>query len=92
MHSDFSEIEQLKLNFLDRGIVEDDEGLVAGFWIRGRKGKREIHLLEKPIKRRRPYKVERKTIMIDGKPFHDCPVKVYPQLNSLTHWGKYREK
>jgi len=91
MH-DNTENEQSKLNFLDRGVVEDDRGMVAGFWIRGRKGKREIHLLEKPIKRKKPYRIERKTIMIDGKPVHDYPVKVYRQMNNLTHWGKYKEK
>ena len=77
------------LVFRDKGVVETPKGLIAGFWIRDRKGRREIHLFAKPIKRTRFFRVERKTITVDGQTIHDVPVKVYPLVNSLTHWGKY---
>jgi hypothetical protein len=77
------------LVYKTNGIVETTDGLVAGFWIRTRRGKR-AHLLAQPIKRKaRPYRIERKTIMVDGQPFEDVPVKVYPQCNSFSHWNKY---
>lgn len=82
-------IEEMDLVFRDKGVVETPNGLIAGFWIRDRKGKRETHLFAKPIKRTRFFRVERKTIVVDGQAIHDVPVKVYPQVNSLTHWGKY---
>jgi len=82
--------EEQDLVFRDKGVVENQKGLIAGFWIRDRKGKKEIHLFAKPIKRTRFYRIEHKTIMVDGHPVHDVPVKVYPLVNSLTHWGKYK--
>ncbi len=83
------DMQEQELIFREKGVVEDRNGRVAGFWIKRRKGRRETYLFEKPIKRVKPYRVERKTIMIDGNPVHDVPVKVYPLVNSLTHWGKY---
>jgi len=81
--------ESESLVFKDRGVVEDLDGKVAGFWIRGRKGKRTLYLLEKAVKRTKPYRIERKTITVNGQEIPNVPVKVYPLVNSLTHWGKY---
>ena len=79
------------LIFLEKGVIEDHKGRVAGFWIHKRKGNgKEVHLFEKPIKKVKPYRVEYKTIMVDGKPVENVPVKVYPMMSSFTHWGKYR--
>jgi len=80
--------EHKDLIFKPLGVVEDKSGRVAGFWIRKRKGKKEVYLFEKAIRRVKPYRVEYKTIMVDGRPVHNVPVKVYPLVNSFTHWGK----
>ncbi len=79
------------LVFLQRGVVENHKGMVAGFWIRGRKGKREVFLFEKPIKREKYGHVEEKSIMVNGRLMHNVPVTVCPTMNSFTHWGKYTE-
>ncbi len=76
----------------ERGVVEDGCGRVAGFWIRGRRGRQKTFLFEKPIKRADPYRIERKTISVDGRTFYNVPVKVCPPASSFTHWGKYASK
>ena len=81
--------EKSGLRYKKKGVVENGEGLVAGFWIKQRKGHRETFLFEKPIKRVKPYRIEHKTITAGGKVFRDVPVRVYPLMNSLNHWGKY---
>lgn len=70
-----------------RGIVEDAAGRVAGFWVRGRKGRRHLYTFARPIEREAPYRVEEKDILVDGEP-HRVPVRVYPLVDSLLHWGK----
>ncbi len=84
--------EEQELVFQPQGVVEDLQGRVAGFWIRRRKGVRDTYLFEKPVARVKPYRLEYKTIMVDGEVYHDVPVKVYPEINSLTHWGKYPKR
>lgn len=80
------------LVYRPKGVIEDRTGLVIGFWVRGRKGRREAYFFEKPIKRGPPYHVECKSIFVDGQLVHDVPVEVYPEVNSLLHWGKYARK
>ncbi|RJO65847.1 MAG: hypothetical protein C4523_15035 [Myxococcales bacterium] len=75
--------------FRERGVIEDADGRVAGMWVRHRKGRKEMYFFTKPIKKRRPYRLEHKTIVVDGRVMENVPVRVYPLVNSLTHWGKY---
>jgi len=81
-----------KLRYLPRGIVENEEGLVAGMWIRGKKDKREVFLLDKPVKRTKSaYRIVHKSVSIDGELRHDVPVKEYISVNAVNHWGKYSD-
>ncbi len=74
--------------YREKGIVEDERGRVAGMWLRKRKGQVETILFDKPIKKEKPFRVVRKTITIDGKTYQDIPVKVFGEINNLTHWNK----
>ncbi len=86
--NDARKIEGRKYKYRDKGIVEDDRGRVAGMWLRKRKGRVETILFEKPIQKEKPYKIEHKTITIDGKTYKNYPVKVFIEVNNLTHWNK----
>ncbi len=84
---------QPRHRFLPRGIVEDEQGRIAGMWVRDRRGRKRAYMLEEPVERvRNRAKVVTKNIIVDGRELHNVPVQVLPEVNAFSHWNKYPKK
>jgi len=78
--------------YLPRGVVEDENGRVAGMWIKTRR-RREVFLFEKPIEKRAvPYTIVHRDITVEGRLYQHFPVKEYIEINALNHWGNSRQE
>lgn len=77
-----------KLTCAPKGLILDEAGRVAGFWVRGKKRRFHTHLLETPIEKAEESAPQIKDIIVDGELVKGVPVRVYPKVSSFLHWGK----
>ena len=82
------ETELKNYSFEPKGILKDRDGNVAGIWIKGKRGKRYIYLLEKPVPpAQSKCKVELRDVEINGTIYRDVPVEIWPPVSGMLTWG-----
>lgn len=71
-----------------KGLILDESGRVAGFWVRGRKRRVHTHLFAQPIERNPEVTEQVKDIWLDGRLIRNVRVQVCPTVSCFLHWGK----
>jgi len=76
-----------RYEFAARGILKTRDGLIAGMWIKGKRGKRYVYLLDTPLPpAAEQYVTERRDVEINGEMHRDVEVRVYKPITPFIAW------